>query len=51
VDHSSNMPDPVAMLSAEAECNEACIACVATSHVHMTLHHIEEVKDGFILVF
>ena len=46
VDHSSNMPDPVAMSSAEAEYNEACMACMATSHMHMTLNHIEDVKDG-----
>ena len=46
VDHSSNMPDPVAMISAEAEYNEACMACMATSHMHMTLNHIEDVKDG-----
>ena len=30
VDHSSNMPDPVALSSAEAEYNEACLACMAT---------------------
>ncbi len=28
VEHSSNMPDPVALSSAEAEYNEACLACI-----------------------
>jgi hypothetical protein len=45
VDHSSNMPDPIAMSSAEAEYNEACMACMATSHMHMTLNYMENVKD------
>ena len=45
VDHSSNMPDPIAMSSIEAEYNEACMACMATSHMHMTLNYMENVKD------
>jgi transposase InsO family protein len=32
VDHSSNLPDPVALSSAEAEYNEECIALMAASH-------------------
>ena len=46
VKHSSNMPIPVAMSSAEAECNEACLACVAIGNLHMTLNHIEGIKEG-----
>jgi hypothetical protein len=32
VEHSSNMPDPVALSSTEAECNEACLACMVSAH-------------------
>jgi hypothetical protein len=46
VDHSSNMPGPVAMSSAEAEYNEACLACMATGNLHMTLNHIEGIQEG-----
>jgi hypothetical protein len=46
VDHSSNMPIPVAMSSAEAEYNQACLACMATGNLHMTLNHIEEIQEG-----
>jgi hypothetical protein len=31
VDHSSNLPDPVTLSSAEAEYNEGCIAMMAAS--------------------
>jgi hypothetical protein len=41
VDHSSNMPDPVALCSAEAEYNEACLACMATSPLRMLLDELE----------
>ena len=41
VDHSSNMPDPVALSSAEAEYNEACLACMATTHMAMLLNELE----------
>ncbi len=33
VEHSSNMSDPVAFSTAEAEYNEACLACMATAHL------------------
>ena len=46
VDHSSNMPNPIAMSSAEAEYNECCLACMATGNMHMTLNHIEGIKEG-----
>ena len=46
VDHSSNMPIPVAMSSAEAEYNQACLACMATGNMHMTLNHIEGIQEG-----
>jgi hypothetical protein len=39
------MSEPVATSSAEAEYNEVCMACMATSHMHITLKHIEEVAD------
>lgn len=32
-EHSNNMPDPVALASAEAELNEACLACITTAHL------------------
>jgi hypothetical protein len=41
VEHSSNMPDPVALSSAEAEYNEACLACVATAHLKQFLEDLE----------
>jgi hypothetical protein len=41
VDHSSNMPDPVALSSAEAEYNEACLACMATAHLRQFLEDLE----------
>ncbi len=41
VEHSSNMPDPVALSSAEAEYNEACLACMATSHLKQFLEDLE----------
>jgi hypothetical protein len=33
VEHSSNIPDPMALSRAEAEYNEAYLACMATSHL------------------
>jgi hypothetical protein len=33
VEHSSNISDPVALSSAKAEYNEACLACMATAHL------------------
>ena len=41
VDHSSNLPDPIALSSAEAEYNEACLACRATAHMKMLLEELE----------
>jgi hypothetical protein len=38
VDHSSNMPDPVALSSAKVEYNEGCIAFMAASHLQMLSH-------------
>jgi hypothetical protein len=42
VDRSS---DPVAMISAEAEFNEACLAYTKMTDMHMTLNHIEYTED------
>jgi hypothetical protein len=41
VDHSSNLSDPVALSSAEAEYNEGCLAMMATSHLRMLLAKLE----------
>jgi hypothetical protein len=41
VEHSSNMPDPVALSSAEAEYNERCLACMSTVHVKQLLEDLE----------
>ena len=46
VDHSSNMPIPVAMSSVEAEYNQDFLACMATGNMHMTLNHIEGIQEG-----
>jgi hypothetical protein len=46
VDHSSNMPGPIAMSSAEAEYNECCLACMATGNMHMTVNHFEGITEG-----
>jgi hypothetical protein len=45
VDHSSNLPDPVALSSAEAEYNEGCIAFMATSHLRMLLCEMEGIPE------
>jgi hypothetical protein len=44
IDHSSNLPDPVAMSSAEAEYNECCLACMGTAHIKMLLEDLELTK-------
>jgi hypothetical protein len=41
VEHSSNMPDPVALSSAEAEYTEACLACMATAQLKQFLEDLE----------
>jgi hypothetical protein len=41
VEHSSNMPNPVALSSAEADYNEACLACMATAHLKQLLEDFE----------
>ncbi len=41
VEHSSNMPDPVALSSTEAKYNEACLACMATAHLKQFLEDLE----------
>ena len=42
VDHSSNLPDPITLSSAEAEYNEACLACMGTNHLAMFLDDLED---------
>jgi hypothetical protein len=46
MDHSSNMPDPVALSSAEAEYNEGCVAFMAASHLRMLLCELEGIDEG-----
>jgi len=41
IDHSSNMPEPVALSSAEAEYNQACVATMALMHITMTINNLE----------
>lgn len=41
IDHSSNLPDPIALSSAEVEYNQACLAIMAATHVHMILQDLE----------
>jgi len=45
VDHSSNMLDPVALSSAEAEYNEGCVAFMAASHLRILLCELEGVDE------
>jgi len=45
VDHSSNMPDPVALSSAEAEYNEGSVAFMAASHLLMLLCELEGIEE------
>ena len=46
MDHSSSMPIPVAISSAEAEYNQACLACMATGIMHTSLNHTEGIQEG-----
>jgi len=45
VDHSSNIPDPVTLSSAEAEYNEGCMAFMAASHLRMLLCELEGIDE------
>jgi hypothetical protein len=47
LEHSSNMSEPVAMISAEAKYKIDCMSYMETIHMHMTLNHIEELEDEF----
>jgi len=46
VDHSSNLPDPVALSSAEAEYNKGCIAFMAASRLRMFLAELEGIEES-----
>jgi hypothetical protein len=46
LDHSSNLPDPVALSSAEAVYNEGCIAFMAASHYRMLLCELEGIEES-----
>jgi hypothetical protein len=41
VDHSSNLPDPVALSSEEAEYNQTCLCGMAVTHLKMLLNYME----------
>jgi hypothetical protein len=43
MDHSSHLPDQVAMSSAKVEYNEGCITFMATCHLRMLLAELEGV--------
>ena len=45
VDHSSNMPEPIALCSAEAEYNQACMAKMALMHISMAMNNLELVDE------
>ena len=45
VDHSSNLPDPVALSSAEAEYNEACLVFMVTNHLRMILCELQNTVE------
>lgn len=42
IDHSSNLPDHVALSSAEAEYNQACLAVMGTNHANMILEDLTQ---------
>ncbi len=46
MDHSSYLPDPIALSSAEAEYNKGCIAFMATSHLRMLLSEMERIAES-----
>ena len=48
IDFSSNLPAPIALSSAEAEYNEACLATMALAHIKMLLGDLvgEEIKEA-----
>jgi hypothetical protein len=45
IDHSSNLPDPVAMSSVEVEYCEGCITFTAVSHLRMILAELKGVEE------
>jgi len=45
VNHSSNMPEPIALSSAEAEYNQACMATMALMHISMAMNNLELVDE------
>jgi len=47
VDHSSNMPDPVALSSAEVEYNQACVATMALMNIAMVMNSLELLDEDY----
>jgi hypothetical protein len=48
IDHSSNLLDHIALSSAEAEYNQACLAIMATTHANMILEDL--IQQSFLLL-
>jgi hypothetical protein len=46
VDHSSNLPVPVALSLAEPKYNEGCLAFMAANHLRMLLLELEGINDN-----
>jgi hypothetical protein len=46
LDHSSNLPDQIAMSSAEVEYNEGCITFMVANHLRMLLAELERIKEN-----
>jgi hypothetical protein len=47
LDHSNNLPGPVALSSAASEYNEDCLQCQSTSRLHITLNELEYITTKF----
>jgi hypothetical protein len=45
IDHSSNMPGPVALSSAKGEYNQACVATMALMHIAMVINNFELLEE------
>jgi hypothetical protein len=45
VDHSSNLPEPMALSSAKVEYNEGCITFMATNHLRMILMELQYISE------
>ncbi|MGH7954596.1 MAG: reverse transcriptase domain-containing protein, partial [Gloeomargaritales cyanobacterium] len=46
IDHSTFVPDPVAMSSGEAEYSAACVTCMATAHLRMLTNEMTTLENS-----